>query len=143
MQYDTLSTVRERGEALLVSCVTHPPSTQNSQRALKINANTESVHGALLVLVELAEHCNRHFDSSLRDFLDVMFRHKEHKDKVVRRATLASIPRLAALAAEMFAHDYLNTYINFVFANLEKGKVRAGAVLSGTLPTQATQGEMI
>ena len=81
------------------------------------------MHGALLVLVELAENCNRHFENSLKEFCDIMFRHKEHKDKVVRRATLSSLPRLAALQPEMFAHDYLNTFINFVFTNLEKGKV--------------------
>lgn len=53
-----------------------------------MSASTESVHGALLVLVELAENCNRFFDNSLKEFCDIMFRY-------VRLPILSTFPPMA------------------------------------------------
>ncbi len=52
-----------------------------------------------------------------------MLRYKEHKDKLVKRAVIQALPRLARVQADVFLMDYLNSSINYLLALLKKKEV--------------------
>lgn len=58
-----------------------------------------------------------------------MLRFKDSKDKLIRRAVLLLIPRLAAFAPERFATDYLSKCIAHVLSVLKHPGVCASKSL--------------
>ena len=80
---------------------------EETQRGLNRVTSTETVHGSLLVLGELLGHTGEFMLARYREVCDTVLIFRENKEKMIRRAVISLIPKLAAFAPERFVRSYL------------------------------------
>lgn len=80
---------------------------EETQRGLRKVTSIETVHGSLLVLGELLGHTGEFMLARYREVCDTVLRFRESKEKLIRRAVISLIPKLAAFAPERFVRSYL------------------------------------
>eukprot|EP00879_Flechtneria_rotunda_P018991 GHRR01019938.1.p1 GENE.GHRR01019938.1~~GHRR01019938.1.p1 ORF type:complete len:394 (+),score=91.93 GHRR01019938.1:582-1763(+) len=81
--------------------------------------SAESIHGGLLALGELLCHTGEFLLARYREVVETVLRFKDSKEKLIRRAVIRLLPRLAAFAPERFAQDYLHKCIAHLLAVLK------------------------
>ena len=96
----------------------------------------EAIHGALLTLGELLRHTGEFLLARYREVVETVLRFKDSREKLIRRAVVALLPRLAAFAPERFAQDYLARCIAHLLAVLRHPGERGAAF--GALADMAT-----
>ncbi|KAF3011376.1 phosphatidylinositol kinase- protein kinase tor1 [Neopestalotiopsis sp. 37M] len=96
---------------------------------LRINT-VESIHGSLLVLRELLENGGMFMQDHYQDACEIVFRHKDHKDPIIRKTVVLLIPNLANYAPADFAHSYLHKFMLYLSGMLKKDKERNDAFLA-------------
>ncbi|KAF9162608.1 phosphatidylinositol kinase- protein kinase tor1 [Actinomortierella ambigua] len=97
---------------------------EEAQRGLRI-ASTESIHGSLLVFRELLLHAGMFMNSRYKETCETVFRYKDHRDGLVRRAVVSLIPDLAAYNPTAFAREYLDKSMEHLLSQLRKDKDRS------------------
>ena len=80
---------------------------EETQRGLNRVTSVEIVHGSLLVLGELLSHTGEFMLARYREVCDTVLKFKDSKEKLIRRAVISLIPKLAAFAPERFVRSYL------------------------------------
>ena len=83
--------------------------------------SVEAVHGALLTTTELLGESGAPLsEAKLRDVFDLAWAHREHREKLVRRAVVALVPKLAEHCARS-PHAgalFVQTYLSMTIAHL-------------------------
>eukprot|EP00887_Chlorella_sp_A99_P006163 scaffold3.g6163.t1 len=80
---------------------------EETQRGLTRVTSLETVHGSLLALGELLRHTGEFMLARCREVCETVLKFRESKEKLVRRAVITLLPRLAAFAPERFVKAYL------------------------------------
>ncbi|KIY91702.1 FKBP12-rapamycin complex-associated protein [Monoraphidium neglectum] len=96
----------------------------------------EAIHGALMTLGELLRHTGEFLLARYREVVETVLRFKDSKEKLIRRAVISLLPRLAAFAPERFAQDYLSKCISHLLSVLRHPSERGAAF--GALADMAT-----
>ncbi|KAH8649050.1 armadillo-type protein [Xylariales sp. PMI_506] len=96
---------------------------------LKIST-VDSIHGSLLVLKELLEQGGMFMQEHYQEACEIVFRHKDHKDVVIRKTVVLLVPDLANYAPAEFAHSYLHKFMLYLSGMLKKDRERNDAFLA-------------
>ncbi|KAF9586443.1 phosphatidylinositol kinase- protein kinase tor1 [Lunasporangiospora selenospora] len=96
---------------------------EEALRGLRI-ASTESIHGSLLIYRELLLHAGMFMDSRYIETCETVFKYRDHRDGLVRRAVIALIPDLAKYNPTEFAQAYLHKSMVHILNQLRKDKER-------------------
>lgn len=80
---------------------------EETQRGLTRVTSVETVHGSLLALGELLRHTGEFMLARYREVCETVLRFRDSKEKLIRRAVITLLPRLAAFAPERFVRSYL------------------------------------
>ncbi|ORY61495.1 phosphatidylinositol 3-kinase-like protein [Pseudomassariella vexata] len=87
----------------------------------------ESIHGSLLVLRELLEQGAMFMQDHYQEACDIVFKHKDHRDHIIRKTVVQLIPDLANYAPAEFAHSHLHKFMLYLSGMLKKDKERNDA----------------
>ncbi|KAK8078846.1 armadillo-type protein [Apiospora phragmitis] len=96
---------------------------------LKINT-IESVHGSLLVLKELLEQGGMFMQDHYMEACEIVYRHRDHRDTIIRKTVVVLTPDLANYAPSEFSHQYLHKFMVYLSGMLKKDKERNDAFLA-------------
>ena len=99
------------------------------RQGLKVNT-VESIHASLLVLKELLEQGGMYMQSHYQDACDIVYKHKDHRDPIVRRTVVYLIPDLASYSPADFAQTWLHKFMLYLYSMLKKDKERNDAFLA-------------
>ncbi|KAL4435039.1 hypothetical protein ABPG77_003864 [Micractinium sp. CCAP 211/92] len=91
---------------------------EETQRGLTRVTSLETVHGSLLALGELLRHTGEFMLARYREVCDTVLRFRDSKEKLIRRAVITLVPRLAAFAPERFVKSYLKQATEYLLAVL-------------------------
>jgi len=80
---------------------------EETQRGLSRTTSVETVHGSLLALGELLCHTGEFMLARYREACDTVLLFRGNQEKVIRRAVISLIPKLATFAPERFVRSYL------------------------------------
>ncbi|KAI0129767.1 armadillo-type protein [Xylariales sp. AK1849] len=92
--------------------------------------SVESIHGSLLVLKELLEQGGMFMQDHYQEACEIVFRHKDHRDVIIRKTVVVLVPDLANYAPAEFAHSYLHKFMLYLSGMLKKDKERNDAFLA-------------
>lgn len=96
-----------------------------------IRLNTlESVHGSLLVFKELLLQGGMFMREHYQEVCEIVYRHRDHKEPVIRKMVVQLIPDLAIYNPADFAATYLHKFMVFLTGLLKKDKDRNEAFLA-------------
>jgi FKBP12-rapamycin complex-associated protein len=90
----------------------------------------ENIHGSLLVLRELLLQGGMFMQEHYQEVCEIVFRHKDHREAVIRRSVVLLIPELANYSPSDFAQTYLHKFMIFLTGMLKKDKERNDAFLA-------------
>jgi FKBP12-rapamycin complex-associated protein len=93
-------------------------------------SSVESIHGSLLVIKELLQQGGMFMHEHYQEVCEIVFRHKEHREPVIRRTVVLLIPELANYSPTDFAATYLHKFMVFLSGMLKKDKERNDAFLA-------------
>ncbi|GBG00672.1 target of rapamycin kinase [Raphidocelis subcapitata] len=89
-----------------------------------------------MTLGELLRHTGEFLLARYREVVETVLRFKDSREKLIRRAVIALLPRLAAFAPERFAQDYLSKCISHLLSVLRHPSERGAAF--GAIADMAT-----
>lgn len=101
----------------------------------------EVVHGSLLALGELIRHTGEFMLARYREVCDTVLRFRDSKEKLVRRAIITLLPRLAAFAPERFTKSYLDSATEHLLGVLASPADRGSGARAG--PWDGTPGSWL
>lgn len=90
----------------------------------------ESIHGSLLAIRELLQQGGMFMHDRYQEVCEIVFRHKDHREQVIRRTVVILIPELANYSPTEFAQTYLHKFMVFLSGMLKKEKERNEAFLA-------------
>eukprot|EP01125_Pyxidicula_operculata_P012255 TRINITY_DN4020_c0_g1_i2.p1 TRINITY_DN4020_c0_g1~~TRINITY_DN4020_c0_g1_i2.p1 ORF type:complete len:2409 (-),score=332.13 TRINITY_DN4020_c0_g1_i2:1267-8115(-) len=95
------------------------------------NKSTDLVHGSILVLTEILGNSDTdtHNDTRLEEITNLLFSLKEHKNSLVRRTVIHSVPQLAHFNPELFSSKYLNISSSYLIQMMKKERTVAVGAL--------------
>lgn len=96
---------------------------EEAMQGFKLNT-TEAVHGSLLTIRELLKQGGMFMHEYYSDVCDVIYRHKDHRDPVVRREVVLLVSVIADYSPSDFAQSYLRKYMIHLSGMLKKDKER-------------------
>lgn len=109
---------------------------EETQRGLTRVTSLETVHGSLLALGELLRHTGEFMLARYREVCDTVLRFRDSKEKLIRRAVISLVPRLAAFAPERFVKSYLRQATDYLLGVLAVPAERgAGFTALGEMAT--------
>ncbi|EFJ04540.1 hypothetical protein SELMODRAFT_449361, partial [Selaginella moellendorffii] len=82
-----------------------------TQDGLGKNATVESIHGSLLAVGELLRNTGEFMMSRYKEVLDIAFKFRDHRDRLVRRSITSLLPRIAHFLRDRFVTSYFNCLI--------------------------------
>lgn len=94
------------------------------------SAAVESIHGSLLILKELLEQGGMFMQEYYQATCDIVYKHKDHRDPIIRKTIVNLIPDLASYAPTEFAHTWLHKFMLYLSGMLKKEKERNDAFLA-------------
>lgn len=107
---------------------------EETQRGLTRVTSIETVHGSLLALGELLSHTGEFMLARYREVCETVLRFRDSKEKLLRRAVIKLLPRLAAFAPERFVRSYLKQATEHLLSVLTNPAERgAGFVAVGEM----------
>eukprot|EP01117_Protostelium_nocturnum_P014316 TRINITY_DN5444_c0_g1_i3.p1 TRINITY_DN5444_c0_g1~~TRINITY_DN5444_c0_g1_i3.p1 ORF type:complete len:2209 (+),score=787.54 TRINITY_DN5444_c0_g1_i3:161-6787(+) len=84
-------------------------------------STTESVHASLLVVGAMLKHTGSDFlKDRYQDIAQTVFKHRDNRDKLIKKTVVLVIPRLASFSPEEFIKNYLDLSINHLVASSKK-----------------------
>eukprot|EP00798_Chlamydomonas_sp_ICE-L_P022752 gene22752-29919_t len=89
--------------------------------------NADSIHGSLLALAELLQHTGEFLLARYKEVVETVLRFKDSKEKLIRRAVITLLPRIAAFSPERFSTEYLSKSINHLISVLKHQPERGSA----------------
>ncbi|TPX38402.1 hypothetical protein SeMB42_g06762 [Synchytrium endobioticum] len=105
-------------------------SFDEAQKGFKLNT-TDAIHGSLLTLrVLLTPAAASFLDGRYKEICELILKFKDHRDVLIRKTVIQSIPALAAFETDTFVSNYLNPCMNHLLGQLRREKDRSGAFLA-------------
>ncbi|KAK9806315.1 hypothetical protein WJX72_010074 [[Myrmecia] bisecta] len=107
---------------------------EETQKGLTRGTTLPVVHGSLLALGELLRHTGEFMLARYREVVETVLRFRDSKEKLIRRAVIVLLPRLAAFAPERFAATYLKPCTDYLLSVLKTpGERGAGFMALGDM----------
>ena len=107
---------------------------EETQRGLTRVVSVETVHGSLLALGELLRHTGEFMLARYREVCATVLKFRDSKEKLIRKAVITLLPRLAAFAPERFVRSYLKQSTEHLLTVLANPSERgAGFVAVGEM----------
>ncbi|KAJ3227345.1 phosphatidylinositol kinase- protein kinase tor1 [Clydaea vesicula] len=94
------------------------------------SSNSDTIHGALLALKQLLTLSNQVVDVRYSEISELILRHKDHKDGLVRRTVISLIPTLAAFDIDSFVQNHLSSSMSHLLNQLKKDRDRSSIFIS-------------
>ncbi|EGG15157.1 protein kinase [Cavenderia fasciculata] len=113
-----------------------------SQKAFKQNGSPEALHGSLITLGELLRNTGDFMVNKFKDVCDTILKHKDHRDKLVKKTVIVLLPRLAIFSPREFVHLHLNTCINYILSALRNQNERSYSFIALGEIAQAVGGSI-
>lgn len=139
---DPKVTIRESAAECLSSCLEiisqretalrtqwYKKILEEAQYGLKVN-NVDWIHGSLLAYRELLLRAGMFMHERYNDVCEVILRHRDHKDGLIRRTVVSLIPRLAEYNPEEFVQTYLHKCMGHLLGQLKKEKDRSASFIA-------------
>jgi FKBP12-rapamycin complex-associated protein len=102
---------------------------EEAQYGLKVN-NADWIHGSLLAYRELLLRSGMFMHERYNDVCEVILRHRDHKDGLIRRTVVSLIPRLAEYNPDEFVATYLHKCMGHLLGQLKKEKDRSASFIA-------------
>jgi serine/threonine-protein kinase mTOR len=102
---------------------------EDAQYGLKVN-NVDWIHGSLLAYRELLLRSGMFMHERYKEVCEVILRHRDHKDGLIRRTVVSLIPRLAEYNPDEFVSSYLHNCMGYLLGQLKKEKDRSAAFIA-------------
>ncbi|XP_024523697.1 serine/threonine-protein kinase TOR, partial [Selaginella moellendorffii] len=96
-----------------------------TQDGLGKNATVESIHGSLLAVGELLRNTGEFMMSRYKEVLDIAFKFRDHRDRLVRRSITSLLPRIAHFLRDRFVTSYFNTSMDHLVAVMRNPSERS------------------
>ncbi|XP_057821315.1 serine/threonine-protein kinase TOR isoform X2 [Cryptomeria japonica] len=114
-----------------------------TQDGLGKNASVHSIHGSLLAVGELLRNTGEFMMSRYKEVADIVFKYREHKDRLVRRSITSLLPRIAHFLRDRFVTSYLKICMDHILAVLRTPTERASGFVALGEMAEALDGELI
>ncbi|KAH9295237.1 hypothetical protein KI387_038825, partial [Taxus chinensis] len=114
-----------------------------TQDGLGKNASVHSIHGSLLAVGELLRNTGEFMMSRYKEVADIVFKYREHKDRLVRRSITSLLPRIAHFLRDRFVTSYLQICMDHILAVLRTPAERASGFVALGEMAEALDGELI
>lgn len=98
-------------------------------QGLKINS-LEAIHASLLVIKELLQKGAMFMNEHYHEACEIVFRHKDHRELLIRRQVIALIPILASYTPLDFVNFYLHKFMVHLQGQLKREKDRNPALIA-------------
>jgi serine/threonine-protein kinase mTOR len=119
-----LEIISQRETALRVQWYTK--ILEEAQFGLR-SSNADYIHGSLLAYRELLLRAGMFMHERYNEVCDVVLRHRDHKDGLIRRTVVSLIPILAGYNPEEFVATYLHRCMMHLLGQMKKDRDRAVA----------------
>jgi serine/threonine-protein kinase mTOR len=106
-----------------------PRMLEEAQAGLRSNS-VEMIHGSLLAYRELLLRSGVFVNERYSDVCEIILRHRDHRDALIRRTVVSLIPRLAEYNPEQFVATYFPKCMNHLLLQLKKEKDRSAAYIA-------------
>lgn len=114
-----------------------------TQDGLGKNASHHSIHGSLLAVGELLRNTGEFMMSRYKEVADIVFKYREHKDRLVRKSITSLLPRIAHFLRDRFVTSYLKICMEHILSVLRTPAERASGFLALGEMAGALDGELI
>lgn len=91
---------------------------------------TECVHASLLALRELLEQGGMFMHASYDETCEIVYKHKDHRDQLIRKQVIVLIPILADYSPSEFGKKWLHKFMVYLSIMLGQDKARNDAFLA-------------
>lgn len=122
-----LEIISQRETALRIQWYTK--MLEEAQYGLKVN-NADWIHGSLLAYRELLLRAGMFMHERYNEVCEVVLRHRDHKDGLIRRTVVSLIPSLAGYNPEEFVTTYLPKCMGHLLGQLKKEKDRSASFIA-------------
>lgn len=113
-----------------------------TQDGLGKNASVESIHGSLLAVGELLRNTGEFMMSRYKEVADIVFKYRDHRDRLVRRSITALLPRIAHFLRDRFVTSYLKICMDHLLAVMKLPAERGSGFLALAEMAGAVGGEL-
>lgn len=114
-----------------------------TQDGLGKNASHHSIHGSLLAVGELLRNTGEFMMSRYKEVADIVFKYREHKDRLVRKSITSLLPRIAHFLRDRFVTSYLKICMEHILSVLRTPAERASGFIALGEMAGALDGELI
>eukprot|EP00253_Pinus_taeda_P006415 PITA_06415 len=114
-----------------------------TQDGLGKNASHHSIHGSLLAVGELLRNTGEFMMSRYKEVADIVFKYREHKDRLVRKSITSLLPRIAHFLRDRFVTSYLKICMEHILSVLRTPAERASGFVALGEMAGALDGELI
>ena len=83
------------------------------------SSNSDWIHASLLTIGELVSHCGSFLQPQFGQLCDTVLSYRDHKDKKVKHAVIATIPLLASYSKDEFVQGYLATAMSHLLSSIK------------------------
>ncbi|KAH7427560.1 hypothetical protein KP509_10G049200 [Ceratopteris richardii] len=101
-----------------------------TQDGLGKNASVESIHGSLLAVGELLRNTGEFMMSRYKEVADIVFKYRDHRDRLVRKSITALLPRIAHFLRDRFVTSYLKICMDHLLAVMKNPAERGSGFLA-------------
>ncbi|KAJ3037894.1 phosphatidylinositol kinase- protein kinase tor1 [Rhizophlyctis rosea] len=99
------------------------------QKGFKLGT-ADSIHGSLLTLRELLNQKGTYPQDKYKELCETVLKYKDHRDSLVRRTVILTIPTLANFEHDAFVTMYLNGCMSFLLTQIKKDRERSAAFIA-------------
>ncbi|KAL2621813.1 hypothetical protein R1flu_002018 [Riccia fluitans] len=103
---------------------------ERTQDGLGKNATVESIHGSLLAVGELLRNTREFMMSRYKEVAEIVFKYRDHRDRLVRRSITALLPRIANFLRDRFITSYLKICMDHLLAVMRNPSERASGFVA-------------
>ncbi|MCO5558518.1 hypothetical protein L7F22_012103 [Adiantum nelumboides] len=113
-----------------------------TQDGLGKNASVESIHGSLLAVGELLRNTGEFMMSRYKEVAEIVFKYRDHRDRLVRKSITALLPRIAHFLRDRFVTSYLKICMDHLLAVMKNPTERGSGFLALAEMAGAVGGEL-
>lgn len=113
-----------------------------TQDGLGKNASVESIHGSLLAVGELLRNTGEFMMSRYKEVADIVFKYRDHRDRLVRRSITALLPRIAHFLRDRFVFAYLKICMDHLLTVMKNPTERGSGFVALAEMAGAVGGEL-
>ncbi|ERM95810.1 serine/threonine-protein kinase TOR isoform X2 [Amborella trichopoda] len=101
-----------------------------TQDGLGKNASVHSIHGSLLAVGELLRNTGEFMMSRFKEVTEIVFKYREHRDRLVRLSITSLLPRIAHFLRDRFVTSHLKMCMDHILSVLRIPAERASGFVA-------------